>query len=107
MDDLPEAQLRPDEPRRRPSTLGGAYYIAYSLVAAAGLALIGLGPWRWGLTIMGTALLAAAVTRLLLADDNAGMLKVRRKSLDVLFLTLLGAGLVTLAIVVPNAPAPL
>jgi hypothetical protein len=100
--DLPEPELRPEEPRRRPSTLGGAIYIVVALTTAAGLAAVAADSWRVGLTVMGGALLAGSVARLVLADDNAGMLKVRRKSLDVLFMALLGAALVTLAIVVPN-----
>jgi hypothetical protein len=103
-DDLPEPELRPDEPRRYPSTLGGAIYIVVALTTAAGLGLIAIGPWRAGLATMGGALIAGAVARLVLNDDNAGMLKVRRKSLDVLFMAGLGASLIALSIAVPNQP---
>jgi hypothetical protein len=75
-----------------------------ALVAAAGLGVAALGPWRTGLIVMGCALFAGALARLVIADELAGMLKVRRKTLDVCFLTAVGAGLVTLAIVVPRPP---
>jgi Protein of unknown function (DUF3017) len=100
--DRPEPERRPDAPRRYPSTLGGTFYILEALVAAAGLAVIALGPWRVGLRIMGGALIGGAVARLLLADELSGMLKVRRKSLDVLFMTVLGVGLIVLSIAVPE-----
>lgn len=101
MKDLPEAAFRPNEPRRYPSTLGGACYIVMGLVAIAGLVTAALGAWRTGLIIMGAALLGGALARLVVNDDDAGMLKVRRKSLDVAWLTALGVGLIVLALIVP------
>ncbi|HET7735232.1 MAG TPA: DUF3017 domain-containing protein [Nocardioidaceae bacterium] len=100
---LPEPELRPDEPRRYPSTIGGACYIVVALTAATGLALVALGVWRTGLVVMGSALLGGAAARLVLPDHKAGMLKVRRKVLDVLFLIALGSALITLAVIVPDA----
>ena len=105
MNDLPEPEFRPEEPRRRPSTLGGACYLLVGASAATGLAIVAFGPWRTGLTVMGCALIGGSAARLVLADDNAGMLKVRRKSLDVLFMAGLGVALIALAIVVPDQPA--
>ncbi len=105
MSDLPEAELRPDEPRRRPSTLGGAVYLLVALGTAAGLGVVVFGPWRSGLMAMGWALVGGAVARLVLPDDKAGMLKVRRKSWDVVFMAGVGVALVLLSIVVPRRPA--
>lgn len=104
--DLPEPELRPDpdEPRRYPSTSGGAVYIAVGLTAATGIGIVALGPWRTGLTVMGAALIMGAGGRLVIADHNAGMLKVRRKSLDVVFMVLLGVALITLSVIVPDQP---
>ncbi|HSV37369.1 MAG TPA: DUF3017 domain-containing protein [Nocardioidaceae bacterium] len=103
MNQLPEPELRPDEPRRYPSTIGGLCYIIVGVTAAVGLAIVVLGDFRTGLSVMGGGLLGGAACRLILPDHKAGMLKVRRKSLDVVFLTILGVGLLTLAIVVPDA----
>ena len=101
MNDLPEAAFRPDEPRRYPSTVGGLCYIVMGLLAIGGLLTATLGAWRTGLIIMGAALLGGALARLVINDDHAGMLKVRRKSLDVTWLTLLGVALIVLALIVP------
>ena len=103
MNDLPEAELRPEHPRRYPSTIGGGCYIIVALTAAAGIGLVALGLWRTGLTVVGCGLLFGAAARLVLPDQQAGMLKVRRKSLDVLLLTGLGTALIVLALVVPEA----
>ena len=103
MSKLPEPELRPDEPRRYPSTIGGLCYMIVGVTAAVGLVIVAVGDFRTGLSVMGGGLLGGAVARLILPDHKAGMLKVRRKSLDVVFLTILGVGLVTLAIVVPDA----
>ena len=102
MNDLPEAEVRPEHPRRYPSTIGGACYIAVAVSAAVGIGLVALGLWRTGLTVLGSGLLFGAAARLVLPDEKAGMLKVRRKSLDVLLLALLGTALVVLAVVVPE-----
>jgi hypothetical protein len=104
VNDLPEPELRPEEPRRYPSTIGGAVYIVVGLTTVGGLAMIAFGPWRSGLATMGGALIAGACGRLVLADHNSGMLKVRRKSLDVFFMASLGAALIALSIAVPNQP---
>jgi hypothetical protein len=103
-DTLPEPQQRPPQPAdRRPSTIGGAVYLAVTATTAVSIAVIALGPWRTGLTLMGGGLLAGAFARLVIPDEKAGMLKVRRKSLDVLLTTVLGVALVTLAVAVPDA----
>ena len=103
MNNLPEPERRPDEPRRYPSTIGGACYILVGIAAAVGLGLAAFGAWRTGLTVMGGALIGGALARLALPDHKAGMLKVRRKSLDVVFLASLGGALITLAAIVPDA----
>jgi hypothetical protein len=47
-------------------------------------------------------LLVTSWTRLVLPEAMAGMLRVRRKAVDVVGLTVLGAGLLVLAVVVPS-----
>jgi len=94
-----------DGPLRRPQTLGGLVYLGVLASAAVGLALVLVGPWRAGLTVIGVGLLVAALTRLVLTDRSAGMLRVRRRWSDVLMLTVAGVGLIVLSVVVPNQPA--
>jgi hypothetical protein len=89
---------------KRPQTLGGFIYLCVLAAAMVGLVIVLAGPWRTGLSWIGAGLLFAAVTRLVLSDRRAGMLRVRRKWSDVLMLTIAGVGLIVLAVVVPNQP---
>lgn len=91
----------------RPQTLGGVFFLAVAACTAVGLTIVGTGPWRTGLAVIGAGILAGAVVRLVLPDDAAGMLKVRRKLVDVVTLAGLGAALVVLSVVIPDAGAPL
>jgi len=91
-----------EPPFRRPQTLGGVVYLVVVAMTLVGLALVGIGPWRSGVTWMGAGLLLAALARLVMSERGAGMLRVRRKWSDVLMLTVAGVALVVLAIVVPN-----
>jgi hypothetical protein len=94
----------PDGPLKRPQTLGGLVYLTVLGAALVGLVIILLGAWRTGLSWIGAGLLLAAVTRLVLSERRAGMLRVRRRWSDVLMLTVAGVGLIVLAVVVPNQP---
>jgi hypothetical protein len=60
------------------------------------------GAWRTGVGWIGTGLLVAALARLVLAEQAAGMLRVRRKWSDVLMLSVAGVALIVLSVVVPN-----
>ena len=93
-----------DGPLKRPQTLGGVVYLGVLASALIGLVVVLAGPWRTGLSWIGAGLLVGSVTRLVLSDRRAGMLRVRRKWSDVLMLTVAGVGLIVLAVVVPNQP---
>ena len=92
--------------RRYPQTLGGAVYLIVVAVSVAGLAVAAFGSWRRGIVLIGCALLFAAVMRLVIHEDNAGMLRVRGRWFDVLVLAGTGAALVALAANIPNQPTP-
>jgi hypothetical protein len=96
--------VSPDGPLKRPQTLGGLVYLAVVGTAVAGLGVVLAGAWRAGLGWIGAGALVGAFTRLVLSERGAGMLRVRRKWSDVLVLTVAGAGLIVLAIVVPDQP---
>ncbi|CUR59052.1 conserved membrane hypothetical protein [metagenome] len=87
--------------RRYPSTLGGLVYLLVLGSAVAGIVLSTTGRWRLGMWWLGTALLAAAVVRLLLPERQAGMLHVRRRLVDVVLLVLLGGGVLVAAASIP------
>lgn len=97
----PEVSPTPAE-RRYPSTLGGAVYIGVLAATVVGLVIASTGAWRQGVGWIGCALLAAAAARGALSDDNAGMLRVRRKVLDIVLLVVGGVLLLFLAFTIPD-----
>ncbi len=94
----------PDEPRRYPSTIGGAFYLLVLGVVAVAMVIVVLDEWRTGIRLMGGALVLAAAVRLVLRARDAGMLAVRHKVLDALVLVLLGGALIFLAGSIPDQP---
>jgi uncharacterized membrane protein YjjP (DUF1212 family) len=94
-----------ESPSRRPQTFGGAVYLVVVGMALAGVAVAAAGPWRTGVSWMGASLLVGAVSRLVLPEQRAGMLRVRRRKVsDVVMLAVAGLTLIVLAVVVPNQP---
>ena len=89
---------------RKPSTLGGAIYLCVLAGAMVGVGVAATGAWRTGVSWLAAALIGAAVARVILPDDNAGMLRVRRKALDAAILTGAGVALLILAASIPNQP---
>ncbi len=96
----PEHSLTP----RKPRTIGGAVYLGVLAATVVGLTLVVLNRWRLGLAVVGGALLCGALARLVIPKDNAGMLGMRPRVVDVLILTGLGAGLVVLSAIIPDQP---
>jgi len=94
----------PDEPRRYPSTIGGAFYLLVLAVVTVAMVVVVLDEWRTGIRLMGGALIAAAVVRLVLRRRDAGMLAVRHKVLDAVVLIVLGGSLIFLAGSIPDQP---
>ncbi|HWU21412.1 MAG TPA: DUF3017 domain-containing protein [Nocardioides sp.] len=96
----------PDQgPRRYPSTLGGAFYIAVILAAGAGLAIVGFGGnWRVGIRVLSGALAAAGLLRLVLRDRDAGMLAIRNRWLDAALVIAAAVALTILSITIPDQP---
>ncbi|THI95650.1 DUF3017 domain-containing protein [Nocardioides sp.] len=91
-------------PRRHPSTIGGAFYIAVLAATAAGIVIAVVDDWRNGVRTISGALGFAALLRLLLPDRDAGMLAVRHRLLDVGILAALAVTLFVLAISIPEQP---
>jgi len=89
---------------RKPSTLGGVIYLCVLAGALVGVGVAATGAWRTGVSWLAAALIGAAVARVILPDDNAGMLRVRRKALDAAILTGAGIALLVLAASIPNQP---
>ena len=94
----------PEEPRRYPSTLGGAFYLLVLGVIAVAMVIVVLDERRTGIRLMGGVLILAAAVRLVLRTRDAGMLAVRHKVLDALVLIVLGGALIFLAGSIPDQP---
>jgi hypothetical protein len=75
--------------------------LAVLAVVAIGLLQVTFDHWRRGLVVVGLALVAAALLRLLLPVRRVGFLAVRSRPVDVVLLA--GAG-ITLTVVVLTIP---
>lgn len=67
-----------------------------------GVLLIILQYWRRGSFLLGAACVLAALFRLILPTNVAGLLVVRTRTFDVLVSGILGVALMALALVVPG-----
>ncbi|WP_433800348.1 DUF3017 domain-containing protein [Actinomycetospora sp. CA-084318] len=121
LDDSNDASLPPevqDGPRhlRPPRTVGDyARALLHRLRAQAPLAAvlgvvviafvrIGLQHWRDGTTILGIALLLAAVLRVALPDRTAGLLAVRPRRTDVVTYAVFGLVVIALSLTITGGP---
>ena len=99
-----EPEPGPEEPRRYPSTIGGAFYLAILLVALASIGIIVASDWRVGVRVLGGCLGGAALLRLVLPQRDAGMLAVRHRAVDVVMLAAVAGVLWWLAGSIPDQP---
>ncbi len=80
--------------------------LAYGLVLAGVIAALviirqGVHLVQSGTLVLAGALLVAAVARLVLPEDRAGLLSSRRRLLDVAIFAVLGIGLLVAGLVLP------
>lgn len=87
---------------RKPSTIGGIFFLGVLATALTGIGITATGAFRTGTTWLAASLIAAATARVVLPDDKAGMLRVRRKALDAVILIAAGVAIVFLASSIPN-----
>jgi hypothetical protein len=87
---------------QRPSTTGGLVYLVVAGALVVGLAIVAAGPWRTGVSVMGAALAVAFVARAVLPDERAGMLRIRRRFVDLTTLAVCSAGMFALVAAIPN-----
>lgn len=89
---------------RKPQTIGGVFYFVVLAVGMLALVLIALLDWRIGVRVLGADLIFAGVLRTKFDDYSSGMLRVRKKPSDLLFLFLAGLCLIVLSVTIPNQP---
>ncbi|MEZ0349782.1 DUF3017 domain-containing protein [Mycobacterium sp. pR1184] len=67
------------------------------LIFVTAFALVGANFWRRGSLLIGIAVGVAAILRLVLSDDRAGLLVVRSKGIDFITTATVGAAMVYIA----------
>lgn len=87
----------------RGKSLGTVAFVGAFALAGVGVLVAALGSWRQGAGYVGASMLLACLARMVLPDRMSGLLRVRRKAVDVVILGLLGGGIVVLALLVPDA----
>ncbi len=89
---------------KKPSTTGGIFYLVVVGMLVAGMVLVGFGTWRLGMTVVGLGFALALVMRMVLPDNHAGMLRVRRRLVDLATLAMCSGVMIAMAILIPNRP---
>lgn len=103
----PPRPSRPSRSRRLVQLLrANLPYALVLLVVIAGFLRITESHWRQGSTLLGSALLLAALLRALLPEDQTGLIVVRRsRAVDVLTYAALGACMVFVSLTItPGGP---
>ena len=96
-DDEPRSRRR--HPRWWPSP-AGVPFLAVLLVVLVGFVRIMGYHWRQGSTLIGVALLLAAVLRAVLGPDRVGLIAIRSKALDVLAYATFGVLVIAVALTI-------
>lgn len=87
-----------------PRSTGSRIYLLLLLGVLVGLALVGVGAWRVGLMVVGVTVGLGGVARAVVPQDHVGMLRVRGRTFDIVWMTMLGVSLAVLALLVPPGP---
>ena len=89
---------------KMPRSRGSQFYLVQLVAVVTGLVLVALGQWRVGVGAIGLAFVAGALARSVVPIDHTGMLRVRGKAFDIVWMTVLGVALVVLPFLIPDQP---
>ncbi|KAA1374953.1 DUF3017 domain-containing protein [Aeromicrobium fastidiosum] len=87
-----------------PRSRGSQFYLVQLVAVVTGLVLVALGQWRVGVGGIGVAFVVGAFARSVVPIDHTGMLRVRGKAFDIVWMTVLGVALVVLPFLIPDQP---
>ena len=90
--------------RRRHPVLSHLPFGMVLAVVALGLLRIVLYHWRQGTVLIGAALILAAALRALLREDQAGLIAIRGRGVDVLTYTAFGFCMMAVALTIEGGP---
>lgn len=79
-------------------------FLAVMLIVAVGILRIIEYHWRQGTALIGIALLVAAVLRLVLPAERAGLLAVRTRKIDALFYAGFSAMILYVTLTITGGP---
>jgi len=77
--------------------------LAVLVTVGLGLLLVTFEHWRWGLVVIGLALIGAGLLRLLLPVRRVGFLAVRSRPIDVVLMAGTGLAVTVIALAIPAA----
>ncbi|MGW5053161.1 DUF3017 domain-containing protein [Actinokineospora sp. NPDC004072] len=92
------------EQRGRGPVLVHLPFVLVMLVVAVGLARISMYHWREGSVWIGLALLLAAGLRAVLRDEQAGLVAIRGRAVDVLSYGAFGVVVIAVAVTIQGGP---
>lgn len=90
--------------RRRHPVLAHLPFGMVLAVVALGLFRIILYHWRQGTVLIGVALILAAGLRVLLSDEQAGLIAIRGRGVDALTYTSFGVCMIAVALTIEGGP---
>jgi hypothetical protein len=85
---------------KKPSTTGGIVYLVVVATLVVGLCVVAAGAWRSGVIVMGGAFGLAFAARAVLPDNRAGMLRIRRRFVDLTTMAVCSIGMLILALII-------
>lgn len=89
---------------KKPSTVGGVIYLLVVATMLVGLGTVAAGAWRAGIVVMGVSFGIAFIARCVLSDQQAGMLRIRRRYVDLTTLAVCSVGMLVLAAWIVDRP---
>ncbi len=89
---------------KKPSTVGGVIYLLVVATMLVGLGTVATGAWRAGIVVMGASFGVAFAARCMLSDQQAGMLRIRRRYVDLTIMAVCSVGMFVLAAWIVDRP---
>ncbi|MCP2165722.1 DUF3017 domain-containing protein [Goodfellowiella coeruleoviolacea] len=94
----------PDQRRGRSAVVLHLPFAVVLVLVAIGIVRLAQYYWREGTVLIGLALLVAAALRALLANEQAGLLAIRSRSVDVLLYSAFGVAVMAVALTITGGP---
>lgn len=103
-EDLPDPMLNPHSPKTPPPGASWPMWVQYTIYGAlffgmsAFVVFLGLERWRRATFMLGSTMMLLGVARQYLPDSILGVFSVRSRVFDLWFCSIIGTGIVILAV---------